>query len=115
MVKPTIVEEGPISMVQMKEELESIKKNEKELNFRSNKTYDYLTQFVHMNKKKYDELYKKIENLKIPRLRDQHIIKIIDLMPGTIDEMKAVLQSYTMTVSNENLKKIVEIIEEYKE
>jgi len=115
MVKPTIIEEAPISMVQMKEELEAIKKKEKDLNFRSNKTHDYLTQFVSMSRKKYDELFKKIDALKIPRLRDQHIIKIIDIMPGSIDELKAVLQSYTITVSNENMKKIVELVIEYKE
>jgi DNA-directed RNA polymerase subunit F len=115
MVKPTIVEEAPISMVQMREELDAIKKKEKDLNFRSNKTYEYLNQSVTLSRKKYDELFKKIDALKISRLRDQHIIKIIDLMPGSIDELKAVLQSYTITVTNDNMKKIVELVEEYKE
>jgi len=36
-----------------------------------------------------------------------HIIKIIDVMPKNVEELKAMLQSYTITVNNENLKKIV--------
>ena len=114
MVKPTIISEAPVSMADMKDHLENIKKNEKELNFRSNKTHEYLSQFTVLDKKKADELTAKLTKLNIPRLKDIHIIKIVDLMPRNVDDLKAVLLSYTITINNENLKKIIEVVDQYR-
>jgi len=113
MSNPEIISETPVSLFELKEELAKIKKRDKELNFRANKVEEYLGQFVHLKDKQYAELKEKIEKLQVPRLRDQHIFKIIDLMPASIDELKIILQGYTITVNNDNLKKIVEIIAEY--
>ena len=41
-----IVSETPINMHQLKNELEKIKKRDKELNFRANKTEEYLHQVL---------------------------------------------------------------------
>lgn len=107
-----VVKEEPISMAELKEELTDIKKRDKELNFRSNKTDDYLSQFTKV--KDIKELVKKIDKLQIPRLKIYHIIKIADLMPKTLNELKTLLQGYTITVNNENLNKIIEILQKYE-
>ncbi|MBW2974666.1 hypothetical protein KY366_03015 [Candidatus Woesearchaeota archaeon] len=100
-----IISEKPISLSELKQELEKIKKRDKELNFRAARTEEYLQHFVTL--KNPEELFKKIESLKVPRLREQHIVKIIDILPATVDELKTLLQGYTITVNNENMKKIV--------
>ena len=41
-----ILSENPISMVELKEELEKTRKRDKELNFRATKTEEYLQKFV---------------------------------------------------------------------
>ena len=110
-----IIAETPLSMADLKEELESIKKRDKELNFRAAKTEEYLKQFVALSISKKNELADKINKLKIPRLREQHISKIIDLMPKKTDSLKVILQGYTLTISNENLKSIVEVINKVAE
>jgi len=106
-----IVSEKPISISELKQELEKIKKRDKELNFRAVRTEEYLQHFV--TSKDSAELAKKLEALKIPRLKETHIIKIIDIMPKTLDELKTILQGYTITVNNENLKKIVETVSKF--
>ena len=103
----------PISMKELKDALGKIKKREKELNFRANKTEEYLNQFVTMKKDK--ELIEALEKLKIPRLKEQHIKKIIDLMPKTVDELKVIVQGYPITISNDNLKKIADTINKFQE
>ncbi len=103
-----ILSEKPISISKLKDEIEKIKNRDKELNFRATRTEEYLQHFSTL--KNPEELYKKIEDLKIPRLKEQHITKIIDILPTTTDELKAILQGYAITVNNENLKKIVETI-----
>jgi len=106
-----IMSETPVTMAKLSEELEKIKKRDKELNFRAAKTEEYLNQFV--KAKKADELVEKINKLNIPRLREQQITKIIDVLPTTVKDLKMILQGYTMTVSSENLKKIVDVINDF--
>jgi DNA-directed RNA polymerase subunit F len=115
MSKPQIISENPITMAELKEELKQIRKRDKELNFRAAKTEEYLKQFVTISEKDAEGLTKKLEALNVPRLKDVHIKKMVDLMPKTADEVKAILSAYTVTVNNENVKKITETITEFSE
>ena len=108
-----IISETPINIYQLKKELERIKKRDNELNFRANKTEEHLNQIATL--KNAEELFDKIMQLDIPRLREQHINKIIDVAPTTLNELKVVLQGYTITVNNESMKKIVDTINEFSE
>ena len=103
-----ILSETPVSAYQLKEELEKIKKRDKELNFRAAKTEEHLNSLG--IPKNLDELHEKISKLDIARLKDQHIRKILDIMPKSVNELKVVMQGYTISVTNENMKKIVDII-----
>jgi DNA-directed RNA polymerase subunit F len=108
--KPQIIEENVISMYELKDEISKIKKRDNELSFRAQKTEEYLNTIDVLSIKKGKELYAEIEKLNIPRLKADHIYKIIDIMPKDIESVKLILQAYTITVSQENIKKIVELI-----
>lgn len=113
MVKPEILNSKPITMAELKEELGKISKRDKELGFRANKTAQYLDSFPGLNHKKAEELRTKLEGLKISRLKEEYVVKIVDTMPATVDELKALLQAYVVTISNEDLKKITEAVNEF--
>ena len=113
MTETQVISEAPINIYQLKKELERIKKRDNELNFRANRTDDYLNQIAPL--KKTDELFDRIMKLNIPRLRDLHVNKIIDISPTTVNELKVVLQGYTITLNNESMKKIVDAINEFLE
>ncbi|OIO62495.1 hypothetical protein COY26_05385 [Candidatus Woesearchaeota archaeon CG_4_10_14_0_2_um_filter_33_10] len=115
MVKPEIISEKPITLTELKQEIDKIKKRDKELNFRVGKTEEYLGHFVTLSKENEEELIKKLEKLNVPRLKDIHITKIVDILPKTVDELKIILQGYTITVNNENLKKIVDALKDFAE
>ena len=108
-----VISETPINIYILKKELEKIKKRDGELNFRANRTEEYLNQIS--NLKNVDELFKKLMDLNIPRLREQQINKIIDIAPTTVNELKVVLQGYTVSLSNESMNKIVETINVFLE
>jgi DNA-directed RNA polymerase subunit F len=112
MARPEVLNEKPIPLFEIKSELESIKKRDKTLNFRSEKTDEYLNQFLDIPEKTYEEVKAKIEALKITRLKPEMLIKILDIMPKTADDLKNVLQGYVVSLSNEDIKKIIGIIEE---
>ena len=110
MSKPEIISEKPVIMAEMKVELEKIKKRDGELNFRATKTEEYLQQFEMESEKKIEELKKKISGLKISRLKDEHIVKLVDMMPKTLDEVKVILSAYPISVTQENMKKILSAV-----
>ena len=106
-----ILSETPIDTYQLKEELLKIKKRDKELNFRAQKTEDHLVQIL--THKGAEQLFDKISKLNISRLREQQIHKIIEILPTTPKDLKVVLQGYTVSVSTENIKKIVDEINKF--
>ncbi len=93
--------------------MKAIKKRDGELNFRAGKTEEYLNYFATLKAKEADELAQKIRDLEIPRLKEEHIIKIIDLLPDDIEEVKLTLQGYPLTVTKENIKKIADVVSKY--
>jgi len=103
-----ILSETPINAYQLKEELAKIKKRDKDLNFRAQKTEEHLA--LTASYKNAQELFDKLNKLSIPRLREQQIHKIIDIMPTTVKDLKIVLQGYTVNISSENMKKIVDAV-----
>lgn len=112
MTKPEILEKQPMSLVEVKSALGKLKKRDEELGFRAGKTEEYVAQVTKLNQKQANELKKKIEELEIPRLKEEHIIKILDTVPQGAAELKVILQGYTLTVSNDNIAKIAAAIED---
>lgn len=108
-----VIEKKSMSMAALKEELAEVKKRDGELSFRGTKTEDYLNEFSTIKPKQAEELYKKIEGLGIPRLKDSQINKIIDVMPVSVVELKVIMQGYALPVTNENLKKIVDAVADF--
>ncbi len=98
-------------MAEVKEDLSKIEKDE--LNIRVNKTVEYLNQFAKLSYKDSKALVEKLTKLKVPRLKEEHICKIVDVLPISIEELKSALQAYTITINNENLKKIVNSVKEF--
>jgi len=113
MPRPEIIKEEPITMVELKEELTKIKDRDKELGFSSNKTEEYLNQFITLPKEKTQELKEKLEKLKISRLKPEFIVKVIDTLPTSVDQLKVLLQGYVVSISQADAKKIIEVVKEF--
>jgi len=107
-----MISETPLSLVETKERLKDIKKRDTELGIKATKSFEYLTTFVHLDKKQADELASKINALNIPRLRDRHIVKIIDMMPQDLDSIKIIFTGDNITIKPEDLKRILDVIKE---
>lgn len=113
MGKAKVIEQKPITMAELKEEIEKAKKKAEEQGFRAQRTEEYLNSFVKLSAKKAQEMEEAIEKLKVPRLSAEHIVKIVDIKPETVDELKVVLQGYPITVTKENMGKIVEAVKKH--
>ena len=105
-----VLEQTSIPMPLLKSKLEGLKTNSKELNFRAAKVLEYLTEFTPLDEKQAQELKKKILEANIPRLKEKHIDKIIDIMPENVDDIKSILIGENITIKPEDLTKILGII-----
>ncbi len=109
----TIISQTPINSAELHAEMKRIKERDKELGFRAQKTVDYLEGIGTLDAKNAKELMDKLLKLDVPRLRDMHFHKIVDLMPTNAKDVKIVLQSYNVTVSQESCKKIADSVAEF--
>ncbi|MBW2968691.1 hypothetical protein KY304_00650 [Candidatus Woesearchaeota archaeon] len=112
-MKTKIISETPLNLVEVKEHIKKIQKRDKELNFRTQKTLDYLNPIAKMSLKQANELKKSLEKLNISRLRDIHVQKLISVLPVNEDDVKVVLQGYTLNLKKDDVKKIAETIKSF--
>lgn len=108
-----VVNQVPVSLSELKDFLDKQKKEKKELNFRENKVTEYLQSFDTIKVKDLGSIKKEITELNVGRLKDKHIIKIIDLAPEDTESLKIILSGENLTLKQEDLGKVVEIIKKH--
>ncbi|MGM5481088.1 MAG: hypothetical protein ACQESE_01615 [Nanobdellota archaeon] len=113
MAKPNIIDKQPVSIAEVKDIIKKIHERDGELSFRAGKTEDYVNDVATLSKTKTKELVKKMHELDVPRLKDHQILKIVDLMPQSQEQLKVLLSGFNLTVTKENLKKIMDVVEEF--
>jgi len=105
-----LIKEEPKTMVEIKEILDKIKKRDKDLTPRGVKTNDYIAKFTKLTPKQIQELKDKISKLGLSRLKEKHINKLIDIQPNDSDSIKSILNAENLTLKQEDLIKILEIL-----
>ena len=104
-----IIEEHPVTFVELKEKLETLKKSQ-ELSFRAKRTVEYLGKFAKESLKEQKEKKEKLQALELARLKEKHIVKILDVAPEDADSLKAVLSSESITIKQEDMQKVLECV-----
>lgn len=110
MNKPTVTGKEPISLAELAEEMETISERDEELNYRAGKTEEYVNEFTELSKEDYDELAEEIRDLDVPRLKEKHVIKILDFLPETAEDLDVVLEGYPLTLSDESKEDIIDVV-----
>lgn len=105
-----VTNENPLSLAEVKEKLEAMKKRDKELGVKANKTKEYIETFITGKTDKILEKKKKLSELDIGRLKDRHIAKILDVMPEDLDSLKTIFTGENLTLKQDDLKKILEVL-----
>jgi DNA-directed RNA polymerase subunit F len=114
MLQPEILNKEPLSITEVKDILQTIQKRDEELTFRGGKTLEHVNDVPTIDSKKVSELKEKLISLDIPRLKDIHIIKLIDTFPEEVEQVRLILTGFNMTITKDNLKQIVDVLDEYR-
>ena len=106
-----IIKETPISLLEMKERVAKLKKRDKDLNFRGKKVETYLNQIAKI--KDYKTFKKDLEDLNLARLREKHIVLILNICPTDEDSLKTILSGENLTLKQEDMKQIIKVVNKY--
>jgi DNA-directed RNA polymerase subunit F len=101
-----IRESKPVSMA---EALEYVKDSEEGS---ETDVKGFIKKFVKITSAKAKDLRAKIEELDLMKVKEEHLVKIIDLLPETPDELNKIFVE--VSLDEEESKKILDIVKEFK-
>lgn len=99
-----IIEQEPLSMAEALEYIKHDKDNESEV-------VGFINKFNKLKPQKAKELRKKIEGLDLIKLKSEHVVKIIDLMPENQADLNKIIE---MGLEEDESKKILDAIKNFK-
>jgi len=71
----------------------------------------FIKKFTNLKPAEAKELRKKLENLDMMKLRAEHIVKVIDLLPENQEDLNKIVE---VSLDEDETKKILETVKEYK-
>ncbi|MFN4133562.1 MAG: RNA polymerase Rpb4 family protein [Candidatus Hadarchaeales archaeon] len=111
MIGKRVVEEKPVTLAEVREILESQKKQE--MDYAQRLSYDYAQKFAKVDAKTARKIHEELAAL--GKLRENHIVTIIDLMPEAEEDLELVFYKERVGLTEEDFKKILEILDKYRE
>jgi DNA-directed RNA polymerase subunit F len=100
-----------VSLAEVKSILKKIESERKELIYEQRIALEHAEKFSKLSVKQTKELIKDVKEL--GKIEDIHAYKIADILPMTIDDVKAIFAKERYTPNEAESKKIVEIIKKY--
>jgi len=105
-----ILDEKFITWNEAKKLLEK-KDKEKELGYEQKNALDHLRKFCKLSEKKTNEMIEELK--KIEKLKERQIMNIVNLLPQDLDELRVLFANEITTLSDEEKKKIVNIVKKF--
>ena len=94
----------PLSMIEVKEIVGDSEENQEISSF--------IKKFVKMDKKKVEELGKELRSLGILKVKEEHIVKMIDILPEDASDLNKIFVESSLDQDETN--KIIDTIKKYK-
>ena len=110
MIGKNIIESEPIPGVEVKEILEEFSEDN-ELNYEQNVTLNHLARFRRYSLEDSEEIVAKLQEEF--NLRPKVAVHIVDLIPEDLADLRLIFAKEPSKVDNEEMKKILELLEQY--
>ena len=101
----------PVSLSEVKNILNKFSKEREELLYEQRIALEHAQMFAKLPVKKTNDMIKEL--VKLEFLEQVHAYKIADLLPNTKDDIKTIFAKERVTLSEDNTKKILEIVGKY--
>ncbi|MDD5417412.1 MAG: hypothetical protein PHW96_00810 [Candidatus Nanoarchaeia archaeon] len=104
-----VLNEKPIPIVEVK----GLIGKRKDYTYEQKLALEHAKEFSKISEKNAKSLGEELAKLEIRRLKDKDIVKIIDMMPKSVDELKVILSSSTTPMTKEEMTSVIEIVKKY--
>jgi len=111
MMGKEVTDEKPVPLAKVLEILEKQKKRG-ELEYKQRLTYDYSQKFAELDVKKVEELIGEL--LKLEKIRGHQAVALVDLMPERKEDIELIFAKERTRLEEEDIKKILELINKYR-
>jgi len=101
----------PVSLAEVKNILKRLSKEREELLYEQRIALEHAQKFSKLPLKKTQDLIKGLKKLEI--IDDLYVYKIADLLPTSSDDVKTIFAKARITLSENDIKKILEIVNKY--
>ena len=112
-----IVSERNITLAEVKNILKDKKKEytdeEKELFYEQKRAFDHASKAAKLSVKDANKLIEDIRAIGLSLSEDQ-MIKIADLLPETVDDVRAIFAKERFKYGEEDIKKVLDVVAKYR-
>ncbi len=99
--------------VSLSEASEFINKKETELTYREEKVQEFLKKHSKLSLEDFTKAKEAILALDIPRIEEHHIVKILNIMPTTGTELRAIISHEGLVLVDETAKQILDTLKQF--
>jgi DNA-directed RNA polymerase subunit F len=104
-----IIKEEFVPISKAKDILEKIE----EPGYEQKLALEHVKKFAKLSTAESNKLVKELEALNMRKLKSEYIVKIVDLTPKDIDDLKIILMQADIPFKDEELQQIIEVIKKY--
>ncbi|MFH1403837.1 MAG: RNA polymerase Rpb4 family protein [Candidatus Altiarchaeota archaeon] len=112
-----VLEEKPVTLATvesiLKKKEKEYKEGEIELSYEQRRALEHSSKFKHLNVKDSEKLGKELAGVGLD-LSEERVVKIIDLMPETVDDVRAIFAKERFKYTEEDIKKITDLVAQYR-
>lgn len=101
----------PVSLSEVKNILSKVSKDREEMLYEQRIALEHAQTFAKLPVKKTNDMIKEL--MKLEFLEQVNAYKIADLLPNTKDDIKTIFAKERVTLGEDNIKKILEIVGKY--
>lgn len=110
-----IKSENVLTLAEVRDILEKKKEQEKdeERKEATEPILAYVKRFSKLSVEKIRELKKELKKLDIIKLKERHITKIADLLPGDAEDLRKIFISEEVSLDQDEIEKILSVVKKY--
>ena len=101
----------PVTLSEVKSILTKVNKDREEMLYEQKIALEHAQKFVKVPFSKTKDMVKELSNLEF--IQEIHAYKIADILPATADDVKTIFAKERITLSESDIKKILEIVNKY--
>ena len=101
----------PVTLSEVKSILTKVSKDRKEMLYEQKIALEHAQKFVKVPFGKTKDMVKELSSLEF--IQEIHAYKIADILPATDDDVKTIFAKERITLSESDIKKILEIVNKY--